>query len=113
MLFAAPNAARATGPANAAWSSRALPRLPLTGPQQSARLLPVPPAWSVLSFGGRCDGAAGSKAISGDLGRRRGRLFRAHGTRRGSYLRRVRTVQARIDRAWPLPPRRPTYQDYG
>src|SRR6516225_11108106 len=29
-----------------------------------------------------CSGQAeGSKAISGDLGRRRGRLFRAHGTR--------------------------------
>jgi hypothetical protein len=28
---------RATGPANAAWGNRALPRLPPTGPQQSAR----------------------------------------------------------------------------
>jgi len=40
----------------------ALPQLP----QQSARRLPVPPAWSVWPFGGRCGGAAGSKATSGD-----------------------------------------------
>src|SRR5262249_9303808 len=37
-----------------------------------------------------CSGqATSSKAISGDLGRRRGRLFRANGTRRRSHLRRV------------------------
>jgi hypothetical protein len=47
----------------------ALPRLPLTGPQQSARLLLVPPAGLVWSFGGRRDRAAGSKATSGNLGR--------------------------------------------
>src|SRR6266849_6162171 len=57
-------------------ANRALPGLPLTGPQQSAKLLLVPPAWLVWSFGGCCDRAAGSKATSGNLGRRRGRLFR-------------------------------------
>src|SRR5215471_3482147 len=61
-----------------------------------------------------CSGqAAGSKATSGDLGRRRGRLLRAHGTRRRSHLRRVRAAQARIDRAQPRPPRGATYQDNG
>ena len=40
----------------------ALPQLP----QQSARLLPVPPAWSVWPLGGCCGGAAGSKATSGE-----------------------------------------------
>src|ERR1700756_2620303 len=43
----------ATGPANAAWSNRALPRLTPTGPQQSARLLLVP-ATCLL---GRSEGA--------------------------------------------------------
>src|SRR6516165_56101 len=33
-------------------ASGALPRLPLTCPQQSARLLPIPAAWLVWSFGG-------------------------------------------------------------
>src|SRR5215831_17219733 len=65
----------------AAWGQMALSQLPLTGPQQSARLLPVPPAWLVWPFGGRCGGAAGSKAISGDLGRRRGRLLCVDATR--------------------------------
>src|SRR6185312_4885796 len=61
-----------------------------------------------------CSGqAAGSKAIGGDLGRRRRWLFRAHGTRRRSHLRRVRASKARIDRAQPCPPRRATYQDDG
>ena len=73
---------------------------------QSARLLPVPPAWLVWPFGGPCGGAAGSEAISDDLGRRRSRLFRAHATCRGSHLRRVRAAQARIDRAQRVPPRR-------
>src|SRR5262245_60126488 len=52
MLFAAPNAAPAMGrqmPLGANW---ALPRLPLTCPQQSARLLLAPAAWLVWSFGG-------------------------------------------------------------
>jgi class 3 adenylate cyclase len=44
-------------------ANRVLPRLPLTVPQQSAKLLPVPPAWLVWSFGGRRDRPAGSKAI--------------------------------------------------
>jgi hypothetical protein len=50
-------------------ANTAFPRLPVTGPQQSARLLLVSAAWLVWPFGGRCGGAAGSKAISGDLGR--------------------------------------------
>src|SRR5262245_27735984 len=58
-----------------------LPRLPLTGPQRSARFLLVPAACLGWSFGGRCDGAPGSKAIGGDLGCRRGRLLRVDATR--------------------------------
>jgi hypothetical protein len=77
-LYSAPGtcAGGCSSPANAALRQIGLSR----GPQQSARLL-LPSAWLVWSFGGRCERAAGSKAISGDLGRRRGRLFRAHGTR--------------------------------
>src|SRR5262249_32897767 len=46
-----------------------------------------------------CSGqAAGSKAISGNFGRRRGRLFRTHGTPRRNNLRRVRAAQERTDR---------------
>ena len=44
---------RATGTANAAWGNRALPRLPLTGPQQSARLLLAP----ATNLPGRSEGA--------------------------------------------------------
>jgi len=57
------------GPSKCRCGSRALPRLPLTAAQQSAKLLSVPPAWLVWSFRGCRDRAAGSKATSGNLGR--------------------------------------------
>jgi hypothetical protein len=47
---------------------------------------------------GRYDRAAGPEAISGNLGRRRRPLFRAHAKCRGSHVRRVRAAQARINR---------------
>src|SRR5215467_1894233 len=52
MLFAAPNAAPAMGRQMPLGANGALPRLPLTCPQQSARLLLAPAAWLVWSFGG-------------------------------------------------------------
>src|SRR6516165_12178909 len=70
-----------TAPAMPVQTTRALRQLPLTRPQQSARLLPVPAAWLVWSFGGPCDRAAGSKAASGNLGRRRSRLLSVDATR--------------------------------
>jgi hypothetical protein len=75
-----------SSPANAALRQIGLSR----GPQQSARLL-LPSAWLVWSFGGRCDSAAGSKAISGDLGRRRGRLL--HGA--NERIARMHSLRAR------------------
>src|SRR6516164_1850241 len=52
MLFAAPNAAPAMGRQMPLGANGALPRLPLTCPQQCARLLLHPTAWLVWSFGG-------------------------------------------------------------
>src|SRR5439155_18942991 len=48
------------GPARCPLEAIGPPTIPLTGPQQSAKLLPVPAAWLVWPFGGRCDRAAGS-----------------------------------------------------
>ena len=47
------------GPARCPVEAIRPPTIPLTGPQQSAKLLLVPP-WLVRPFGGRCDRAAGS-----------------------------------------------------
>src|SRR5579872_3266285 len=52
MLFAAPNAPLLWARQMSLGANGALPRLPLTCPQQSARLLLVPAAWLVWSFGG-------------------------------------------------------------
>src|SRR6266700_4758754 len=96
------DAAPGMGPANAAWGKTGLARDYRSQVRNKVLRLLVPPAWLVLSLGGSCDRGAGSKATGGNLGRRRGRLFRAHATRRGSHLRRVRAAQARSDRALPL-----------